>query len=118
MSLNRKLMLAMRAILVALGIAYVSLNNWSNTRYYQEVTQRLNTMVARHVVAEERLFTDAKVNRGALERAAHIATVINPAIKISLLDVDGKILGHVLPANQVQVTHVEFAPLLRYLQQG
>ena len=118
MSLNRKLMLTMLAILVGLGIGYVSLSNWSTARYHQEVTQRVNAMIAPYVVAAETFFDGDDVNLGALAHVAQMAMVINPAVEVYLLDLNGKILGHAFPPEQVQISHVALAPLQTYLRQG
>ncbi|MFT5449431.1 MAG: two-component system OmpR family sensor kinase [Gammaproteobacteria bacterium] len=118
MSLNRKLLLAMLVVLVGLGIGYVSLSNWSNARYSQEVTQRLNAMIAQYVVAEEDFFANGTANLDALQHVAQMAMIINPAVEVYLLDTDGRILGHGVPAEQVRLERVNIEPLEQYLRDG
>ena len=118
MSLNRKLLLAMLVVLVGLGIGYVSLSNWSNARYSQEVAQRLNAMIAQYVVAEEDFFANGTANLDALQHVAQMAMIINPAVEVYLLDTDGRILGHGVPAEQVRLDRVNIEPLEQYLREG
>jgi signal transduction histidine kinase len=118
MSLNRKLLLAMLVVLVGLGVGYVSLSNWSNARYSQEVTQRLNAMIAQYVVAEEDFFANGTANLDALQHVAQMAMIINPAVEVYLLDAGGRILGHGFPTEQMQLDRVNIAPLEQYLREG
>lgn len=49
-NLCARLALAFVALFFVLGIAFLALTNWSNNRYYQEVTQNLNQSLAMYIV--------------------------------------------------------------------
>lgn len=114
-TLTAKLVVALTAILISVGVGFFLLAQWSTDRYHQEIRQRLNAMIAGYIVNEETFFDGGEVNVAALERVAHMAMVINPVAEVYLLDADGRILGHALPASEVRAEAVDLAPVRRYL---
>ena len=114
-SLSTQLVLALVAILLTVGVAFVYLAKWSSDRYHQEITQRLNATIAGYIVNEEALLQEQEVNTSALEHVAHMAMVVNPVAEVYLLDERGNILGHALPLSEVNATRVDLAPVQRYL---
>ncbi len=102
-------------LLVFLGVVYVAVAVHSNRRYEQEVTQRLNRGLASHLVAEDVLLVDGEVNEAALEHVFHTLMVINPAIEVYLLDLDGAIITYSAPAGHVKRRRVDTGPIEAFL---
>ncbi len=50
-----------------------------------------------------------------VKKLADQAMVVNPSVEVYLVDTDGKIVGHALPADSVPVTHVDLEPVRRLL---
>jgi signal transduction histidine kinase len=84
--------------------------------YQQEVAQKLNTDLAEHIIHEESLLSEQKVNHAALKRLFHTLMVINPSIELYLLDANGKILSFSAPPGHVKRDKVNLAPIQRFLQ--
>ena len=116
-SLYIRLALALLLIMLTVGGGFFALEQWTSSRYHEEVTQRLNASIAMYVTDQTTLIRDGAVNREALERLGERAMVINPSVEVYLLDRDGRVLGHALPPETVLAQQVDLAPL-RVLMEG
>jgi len=116
--LHYKLSAAMLAIVVLLGGAFYQIDRYSVRMYYEELSQRLNSSLAMYVVNAESLINDGVVNHEALSTLANRAMVINPTAEIYLLSVDGIILGHALPPDEIVVDRVEIGPIHELLSES
>ena len=76
--LYRKMALLLFILVLALGISFFWLMNYSTELYQQEVTQKLNIGLANQLVKEAPLIADSKINQPALENLFHMLMVINP----------------------------------------
>ena len=110
-SLYTRLSLALLLIMVTVGGGFFALEQWSARRYHEEVTQRLNASIAMYVTGQTSLISGGAVNRGALERLAERAMVINPSVEVYLLDREGRLLAHALPPEAVLTQQVDLAPV-------
>lgn len=111
-TLYAKLSLAMIAIIAVVGGGFVIIYQTTTKLYYEELTQRLNAPIAMYVTGEQSLMLDdGSVDAAALETLAHRAMIINPAIEVYLLDVDGQILAHALPPESVLLDRVAVQPI-------
>jgi len=111
-TLFAKLSLALLGIVVLTGGAFFLVERYSTQNYYEEITQRLNSSIAMYVTGERQLIENDVVNDEALTLLAQQAMIINPTVEIYLLDKQGGILGHALPPESVQTSHVDLAPVL------
>lgn len=109
--LHYRLSAAMLVIVVILGAAFYLLDRYSVRLYHEELSQRLNASLAMYVVNARPLISDGTVHGDTLSELASLAMVINPTAEIYLLGVDGEILGHALPPDDVLVDHVELQPI-------
>lgn len=114
--LYRKLSVAMLAIVLLLGGAFYILERISVKLYYEELSQRLNGSLAMYVVNAKPLITDGVTDTEALAELANRAMIINPTAEIYLLDIDGNILGHELPAESVTASQVSLGPIQELLE--
>lgn len=110
-TLFAKLSLALLGIVVLTGSAFFMVERYSTQNYYEEITQRLNSSIAMYVTGERQLIENDVVNDDALSLLAQQAMVINPTVEIYLLDKQGKILGHALPPESIQIDHVDLGPV-------
>lgn len=117
-TLLAKLAGALLLILVLAGTALFALERYSSQAYFEELTQRLNAPIAMYVTGEQTLIEHGRVNARALRSLAGQAMVINPSVEIYLLDAEGRILSHALPAGAVRVERVDLEPLRRFLDGG
>ena len=101
-----------------LGLGTYQLVLYSAEMYQQELTQKLNTALARQIVAEEPLLTERSVNQAALKSLFHWLMVINPSIEVYLLDKHGQALAYSAPEGHVKRQQVSLAPIQAFLRGG
>ena len=112
-TLNAKLSLAMIAIIAIVGAGFVVIYQTTMTLYYEELTQRLNAPIAMYVTGELALMEeDGTVAEDAMKELANRAMTINPAVEVYLLDTEGRILSHGLPADAIQLQRVSIDPVI------
>jgi signal transduction histidine kinase len=116
--LHYKLSIAMLAIVIVLGAAFFAIDRYSVRIYYQELTQRLNASLAMYVVNAEPLISGGVVNADTLTTLAERAMIINPTAEIYLLGLDGEILGHALPPDEIVLDNVDLEPILDLLSES
>lgn len=114
-NLCARLALAFVALFLVLGIAFLALTNWSNNRYYQEVTQNLNQSLAMYIVQRAPLIHEGVVNKTAMTELATLVMTVNPIVEVYLLDTSGKVLTHTLPADAVIRPQISTQPLQDWL---
>lgn len=115
-SLFARIALVFLLIMALLGSALLLVSQQMSHYYSQQVLQQLNHPVAGYVT-EQRQLIDANglLDQASLDALSSHAMVLNPALEIYVLDRQGKILGHNLPAEQVQMGSVDLTPVRQYL---
>jgi len=114
-TLYRKMAILLFILVFSLGASFFWVMNYSTELYQQEVNQKLNLDLASHLVAEEPLIADSKVNQDALKNLFHMLMVINPSIEIYLLDPQGRILAYSAPEGKVKLEQIAMSPLQNFL---
>ncbi len=114
-TLYSRLALTLFILLCLVGIMLVQVIGHSSTLYQQEVAQKLNRELASHIVAEQTLIQDHKINNQALDHLFHQLMVINPSIELYLLDEQGSVLGYSAPEGKVKRTQVALEPVRKFL---
>lgn len=97
-SIAKKLSLVLLTIFIAIGIILAFITRYATVQYNHEMTQRLNGSIAMYVAAEEQLIKNGLHNEQAIKTLAERAMVINPTVEVYLLDNEGNVLSHNLPA--------------------
>ena len=115
-TLYSRLALTLFVLLCAVGILLSLLLRESSNMYQQEVMQKLNSELARHIVSEQLLVRDGKVDRAAMDGLFHQLMIVNPAIELYLLDMQGRVIGFTAPANKVTRNQVDLDPLQRFFE--
>ena len=114
-NLCARLALAFVGLFLVLGLAFLALTKWSNDRHYEEVTQNLNQNLAMYIVQRAPLIHNNQVNQSAMTELATLVMTVNPIVEVYLLDPNGKILTHTLPAEAVVRPQIAVAPLQDWL---
>jgi signal transduction histidine kinase len=114
-TLYSKLSLALFGLVFIIGLLFFQLVNYSTQMFQHEAIQKLNATLADHIDDDIELLKNGEVNHNALKELFHMSMVINPNIEIYLLDAAGKILGFVAPEDSVKRTHVDLAPLSKFM---
>mgnify|MGYP001811942487 CR=1 FL=1 len=110
-SLFAKLSIALLAIVGLMGTAVFAVDRISMRSYYDELSQHLNAPIAMYVTDQRQLIANGVPDLDSLRELAAHAMVINPTAEIYLLDQDGLVLGHNLPAETVLRDRVDLGPI-------
>jgi signal transduction histidine kinase len=110
-SLFAKLSVALLVIVVLMGATFFIVDRANSRLYYEELTQKLNAPIAMYVTGQRQLIENGVTDLDSLKDLASHAMVINPTAEIYLLDTEGAILGHALPAETVLRDKVDLAPV-------
>jgi two-component system OmpR family sensor kinase len=114
-TLYGRLVAVLGGIFLLVAILTLVLTFFTTRLYLAEVNQKLNRTLAGHLVSEEALLKDGKVNPGALKDVFHMLMVINPGIEVYLLDPRGKILAYSAPPGKVKRSRVSLIPVRAFL---
>lgn len=102
-------------LFLLLGVLYIVLTVYTTRLYFQEVNQKLNRILAQHLVSENILLKDGRVDNRALQNIFHMLMVVNPVIEVYLLDAKGNILSYSAPPGKVKRQSVSLDPVKRML---
>jgi len=114
-TLYSRLALTLFMLLCLVGLILIQLIGHSSTLYQQEVAQKLNSTLAKHIVAEQGLIQDRMINYAVADPLFHNLMIINPSIELYLLDEQGLIMGYNAPEGKVKRTQVDLVPLQQFL---
>lgn len=90
----------------------------ANSRYEQEVVQRLSSGLAQHIAGANELMDAQGWKPDAVRSLFDKLMAVNPAVEVYLLDNDGRIMGDAAPAGQIKRDRVDIAPIKRLLAGG
>lgn len=107
----------MIVLFIAIGLAYLALVFWSTQRYYQETTQSLNKSLAMYIAGRAPLIRDGQVNEQAMQELAELVMVVNPIVEVYLVDINGRILTHALPAEEIVHSRIDLDSVHAWLDQ-
>ena len=114
-NLYTRLAAVLLGLFLLIGVLYILLTLYTTRLYFQEVNQKLNRILAQHLVSEKILMKDGRVDEEALKNIFHMLMVVNPAIEVYLLDPDGNILAFSAPPGKVKLQSVSLEPVKRLL---
>ena len=114
-SLFAKLTLTLLLLFILLSILTISVTFFATDLYQQEVMQKLNGEVAKHIVKETDVLKNDQANHPALRKLFHSLMVLNPSLEIYLIDHAGNILAFSAPPWKVVRLSVDVEPIDRYL---
>ncbi|MGE5173829.1 MAG: ATP-binding protein [Betaproteobacteria bacterium] len=116
-NLYTRLAAVLLGLFLLIGVLYILLTLYTTRLYFQEVNQKLNRILAQHLVSEKILIQNGRVDETALRNIFHMLMVVNPVIEVYLLDTDGKILAYSAPPGKVKRQSVSLGPVKRLLNE-
>lgn len=120
-SLSRTLYGRLAALLfglcLLLGGLYTAWMVRTSQLYLQEVNQKLNRNLARHLAAERILLTDGRINKEAAAETFRTLMAINRSIEIYLLDPEGRVLAFSAAPGVVKRDRVSLEPVRAMLDE-
>ncbi len=114
-NLYARLAAVLLGLFLLIGVLYILLTLYTTRLYFQEVNQKLNRILAQHLVSEKILMQNGRVNETALRNIFHMLMVVNPVIEVYLLDPDGKILAYSAPPGKVKRQSISLGPVEQLL---
>jgi signal transduction histidine kinase len=114
-NLYTRLAAVLLGLFLLIGVLYILLTLYTTRLYFQEVNQKLNRILAQHLVSEKILMKNGRVDEEALKNIFHMLMVVNPAIEVYLLDPNGNILAFSAPPGKVKRQSVSLEPVKRLL---
>ncbi len=115
-NLYTRLAAVLLGLFLLIGILYTLLTLYTTRLYFQEVNQKLNRILAQHLVSENILMKSGQVDEEALHDIFQMLMVVNPIIEVYLLDANGKILAFSAPPGKVRRQSVSVDPIKRLLK--
>jgi two-component system, OmpR family, sensor kinase len=116
--LYTRLAAVLLGLFLLIGVLYILLTLYTTRLYFQEVNQKLNRILAQHLVSEKILMKDGRVDEAALKNIFHMLMVVNPVIEVYLLDTNGRILAYSAPPGKVKRRSVSLGPVTRLLERN
>lgn len=113
-----RISLTLLILLIVLGVAYIFITAQLSRKYYEEVTQKLNSQIAAHMLAEVQPFENGKVNQEALGKIMHSMMAVNPGIEVYLVSPSGEILSFVVLDKKVKLKRIDLAPVKAFINSG
>lgn len=114
-TLYAKLSVTLLLLTLILTLLLLAISHRVSDSYSQEITQKLNQNIAMYVTEQQQLIDDGAVDTAAIDELAHRMMTINPTVEVYVVDIDGRILAHVLPDESIVRTDVELSPIRRFL---
>lgn len=111
-----KLSLVFLLLLIALGVAQVTITFNSSMQFVQQADQKLNLDLARNMAGEFESELEDGLDISRIKSSIHDMMVVNPRIEIYLLDSAGKILAYFVdPPGEVKTDSVNLGPVQEFL---
>lgn len=114
-SLYSRLAAVLLALFVLVGSAFVAIGVYMSGMYQEEVTQKLNRDIARHIVSQKIVVGKNGIDRESLKDVFDMLMVVNPGIEIYLLDPEGVILAFSAEPGKIKTRSVDVEPIRRFL---
>jgi hypothetical protein len=106
-TLTQRLSAVFAMLLLACCGASAWLQIAANSRYEQEVVQRLSSGLAQHIAGTTELMDANGWKPDAVRSLFDMLMAVNPAVEVYLLSNDGRIVGDAAPAGQIKRAQVD-----------
>jgi signal transduction histidine kinase len=114
-TLKNRLTFILMVIVCVVGAASLWVGQVGMRLYFEELTQNLNQHIAMYVTQEHKLLETKLGTKATIEQLSRQAMIINPIAEVYLLNLDGTINSHALPAEEILRTQVDLAPIKQFL---
>ncbi len=123
--LVKKLWAAFVVLVLLMGISYIFITGYFANKYSEETTQRVNSNVANHVIAEKfkdasPFLEDGSVNKPLFGDLMHDMMAVNQGIEVYLLDETGEVLYSVVLEHGANAPErkVSLGPINDFIKSG
>jgi len=111
-----KLSLVFLLLLIALGIAQVTITYNSSMQFVRQADQKLNLNLARNMATEFEAELEDELDISRIKSSIHDMMVVNPRIEIYLLDSSGEILAFFIEkGKEIKTDSVDMDPVHKFL---
>lgn len=117
-TLYKKLAALLFVLLTCIGACLIWLFIFTAEMYQQEISQKLNSSLAEHIVSDNIPIKNGAIDQSALDGIFHMLMVINPSIEVYLLDSQGKILAFSAPSEKIKRQSISLDPIKQFLTKG
>ncbi|MDH5546582.1 MAG: HAMP domain-containing histidine kinase [Gammaproteobacteria bacterium] len=114
-TLYKKLSLVLLGVMLFLGLTLVTISALTTPVFLQELNQRLHYDLAQNLVKETRLFENTQVNEKDWNKVFMGLMLVNPAIEVYLVSVNGDILAYSAPPGHVKLDAIDTGVIHHYL---
>ncbi len=114
-TLYGKLSAVLLLLFLGIGVLFVLLTLFTTRVHLQEMNQKLNRSLARHIASETPLIEGGRVQEPAILEIFHMLMAVHPGIEVYLLDREGRILSYSAPPGKVKRDRVSLPPLKTFL---
>lgn len=114
-TLYGKLSAVLMLLFSGIGVLFVLLTLFTTRVHLQEMNQKLNRSLARHIASETPLIEGGRVKESAIREIFHMLMAVHPGIEVYLLDREGGILTYSAPPGKIKRDRVSLAPLTTFL---
>ena len=114
-SLYSRLAAVLLVLFVLVGSVFVGIGVYMSGMYQEEVAQKLNRNIAKHIVEQKIVVGKDGIDRKSLEEVFGMLMVVNPGIEIYLLDPEGTILSFSAEPDKIKTKRVDMEPIRRFL---
>ena len=115
-TLYSKLATVLLGLFCLIGILFLVVARFSMVNYQLEITQKLNSGLASHIVAETPLLRGGRVDDKIFHDVFDRTMAVNPATEVYLLDSQGGILAFSAPTGKVKRKTVALSPIIKLLR--
>ena len=117
-SLYKKLVFVLLGLFLFMGVLFTASMHFTTLLFNQEVSQRLNQDLARHIASEKTLMKKGQIYQQDLKEIFHTLMVFNPSIELYLLDSEGNIKSFSAPEGKVVRNRVSLEPIQKFLKRS
>lgn len=115
-TLHGRLILVLLLLIIPLGIMFVLTTLTTSRQYYREITQQLNTSLAKTLLAQTPdLMVGSDVNENAFSGLAHDLAMTNPGVEVYVLNNNGMIIGASVTIEDLEQSRVDLEPIKKFL---
>ncbi len=111
-----KLSLLLLACFIVIGVVLTILAKQLTQTYQSEVEQKLHLKLAEHIVHDNQLFRDDKIDYDAIKHAFHGMMILGPSFEFYVVNPQGKILTYSADPDRIKRESVSTIPIHDFMK--
>jgi len=114
-SIALRLIILFVLVFSAITMLFVWFLQSSSVTLEQQTTQSLHRELAVHMIEDNELLRDGKIDPLVLEHTFHSMMLLGPSFEIYVTDTHGKILAFSAPKDKVKRQYIDITPIIAFL---